>query len=360
MAQTSVASDVLARVRRDVERSILRSRNGLKLLSGVGRPEVGQSPKDIVWQSGKAELWRYRSDVRSRRPPLLFVHSLVSRSYVFDLAPGNSFIEFMLNRGFDVYLTNWGEPDELESHYTLETYCDGFLPDMVAAVRSISGDDEVNMFGYCMGGLLSLLYAAGHVDGPVAALAVMATPGDFKVLGPMTSIFHTGGADPADLLDETGNVPAEAVFNSFRLLAPTGDLAGYANLWQHLWKDDYVDAHQVMTRWAKDHVPFPGACMIQVAELFARDNRLAKGRVPLGDREVDLGDITIPFLNIIGENDHIVPCDSTSVLTALVGSSDVEELRLKAGHAGLIVGRTAHARHIPAMVDWLERHSEQS
>jgi polyhydroxyalkanoate synthase len=360
MAQSNVAGDLLGRVRRDVERSILRSRNGLKLLSGVGRPEVGQSPKDVVWQSGKVQLWRYRSDQRTRRPPILFVHSLVSRSYVFDLAPGNSFIEFMLNRGFDVYLTNWGEPDELESKYTLETYCDGFLPDMVDEVRATSGHDEVTVFGYCLGGVLAVLYAAGHTHGPMVNLAVMATPVDFKQLGPMTSIFHVGSTDPADLLDETGNVPAEAVLNSFRLLAPTGDLSSYANLWQHLWNDDYVEAHQIMTRWVKDHIPFPGACMIQIAELFARDNALTTGRVPLGGRVVDLADITVPFANIIGENDTIVPADSTSILTGLVGSTDVEELRLRAGHAGLIVGRSAHTRHIPAMVDWLERHSEEA
>ena len=359
MAQSSVASDLLARVRRDVERSVLRSRNGLKLISGVSRPQVGQTPKDVVWRSGKVELWRYRNDNRTVRPPLLFVHSLVSRSYVFDLAPGNSFIEFMLNRGFDVYLTNWGVPDELESAYTLETYCDGFLPDMADQVCAISGSENVNVFGYCMGGMLALLYAAGHTDGPMANLAVMATPVDFTKMGPMTSVFQAGSLDASHLVDETGNVPAEVMLNSFRMLAPTGDFTSYANLWQHLWNDDYVEAHQLMTTWAKDHIPFPGACMIQISDIFARRNLLATGRVPLGGREVDLADITVPFANIIGENDNIVPADSTAVLTSLVGSTDVEELRLRAGHVGLIVGRSAHTKHIPAMVDWLERHSQQ-
>lgn len=358
MAQNPAPTDLLARVRRDVQRSLLRSRNGLKLLGGVGRPQLGTSPKDVVWRAGKVELWRYQSDSRSRRPPLLFVHSLVSRSYVFDLAPGNSFIEFMLNRGFDVYLTEWGEPDELESGYTLETYCDELLPWMVDAVRDVSGGDSVNMFGYCMGGMLSLLYAAGHAGGPVTNLAVLATPVDFSHLGPMTNLVKAGATEPADLLDETGNVPAEVMLRTFQLLQPTGNVTSYVNLWQHLWNDDYVEAHQVMTTWAKDHIPFPGACMLQLGQLFARENLLKTGRVPLGGRTVDLADITVPFVNIMGTNDQIVPPESTEVLTGLVGSDDVEELRLKAGHAGLIVGRSAHKSHIPAMVDWLERHSE--
>lgn len=358
MTQRSGPTDLLSRVRRDVERSLLRSRNGLKLLSGVGSPTPGATAKDVVWSSGKAELFRYRSDQRRFAPPILFVHSLVSRSYVFDLAPGNSFIEAMLARGFDVLLTEWGEPDELESEYTLETYCDELLPDMVRAVQVATGHDDVTMFGYCMGGVLALLYAAGHADGPITNLAVMATPIDYEHMGPMISMVGDGRLDPADLIDATGNVPAEAMLRSFQLLEPTGNLQGYANLWQHLWNDEYVEAYQTMGKWTKDHIPFPGACMLQIAKVLIRENRLATGQVPLGDRVVDLADITVPFLNVLGERDQIVSPDAVGQLTALVGSTDKEELRLKAGHAGLIVGKSAHKNNIPAMADWLERHSD--
>src|SRR5690348_3479123 len=134
MAQQAEPRDLLARVRRDVDRSLLRARNGLRLLSGTIAPEVGATPKDVVWSSGKVELWRYRSDTRTIRTPLFFVHSLVSRSYVFDLTPGNSFVEFMLGRGFDVFLVNWGVPDELDAHNDLSTYCDEHLPTLVREV----------------------------------------------------------------------------------------------------------------------------------------------------------------------------------------------------------------------------------
>src|SRR4051794_21854764 len=154
MAEVLAPSDLVARMRRDVDRSLLRARNGLKYLSGVSRPQLGQTPKDVVWSSGKVELWRYRSSNRTRTPPMLFVHSLVSRSYVFDLAPGNSFVEHMLGRGFDVFLINWGEPDELEASNTLETYCDVHLPQIVRATSKLAGTRKVNLFGYCFGGLL--------------------------------------------------------------------------------------------------------------------------------------------------------------------------------------------------------------
>ena len=360
MATNAAPQDLLERVRRDVERSRLRATNGLKLLSGVGAPTLGASPKEVVWTSGKVELWRYHSDTRTLRPPLFFVHSLVSRSYVFDLSPGNSFVEFMTQRGFDVFLVNWGVPDELEASNDLSTYADELLPQLVREVCSIAGSDSVTMFGYCFGGVLSLLYMAGHPADPVSSLAVMATPIDFSAMGPMTGIIQTGRVDPEAMLDRTGNVPAEVMRNSFRLLQPTGDVTGYVNLWQHLWNDDFVAAHRAMTGWGNDHIPFPGAAFCEMSRVLARDNLLKTGTLPIGGREIALRDIRVPFLSILGEKDHIVTPEAAEGLCDLVGSTDKDELRLPSGHVGLIVGRSAHKHNLPAMADWLERHSEVS
>ena len=81
--------------------------------------------------------------------------------------------------------------------------------------------------------------------------------------------------------------------------------------------------------------------------------------MPLGGRTVDLADITVPFLNILGEKDHIVPPEAVGPLTDLVGS----DRRRGAAPPGRprrrsIVGRTAQRHNIPAMADWLERHAE--
>jgi polyhydroxyalkanoate synthase len=349
--------EVVARVRRDAERNVLRVRNGLKHAAGVGRPQLTQTPKETVWSAEKVELWHYPSDRVRFRTPLLFVHSLVSRSYVFDLVPGNSFIETMRDFGFDMYLIDWGVPDELESGNTLETYTDGYIPTIVDEVVKRSGAPDVNLFGYCFGGVLSLLSVAGNPM-PIRSLAVMATPIDMRHMGPMTAMMQDGRVEPEDLLDQTGNVPAEVMLNSFRMLTPLADVTGYVNLWQHMWNDEFVAAHQVMTQWARDHIPFPGAAFCQMGDLMSRQNLLATGKIPLGGRTVDLADITVPFLNIIGEKDHIVPPDGVGPLSSLVGSTDVEELRLPAGHVGVIVGRAAQRHNIPAMAEWIGRHAE--
>ena len=82
--------DLLQRLNRDVERSVLRARNGIRYVRGTHRPALGATPKDVVWKSGKAELWRYKGGDRRYGPPVVIVHSLVSRSYILDLRPGNS------------------------------------------------------------------------------------------------------------------------------------------------------------------------------------------------------------------------------------------------------------------------------
>jgi polyhydroxyalkanoate synthase len=263
----------------------------------------------------------------------------------------------MLGRGFDVFLVNWGVPDELESDYDLSTYCDDLLPELVREVARIAGTPTVTMFGYCFGGVLSLLYMAGHHDDAVSALAVMATPIDFHAMGPMTAMMADGRVEPESLIDWTGNVPAEVMRSSFRVLQPTGDVNGYVNLWQNLWNDEFVTAHQAMTGWANDHIPFAGAAFVETAKVLGRANALKEGVIPLGGRDVALADIEVPLVSILGEKDHIVTPDSAGGLCELVGSRDREELRLPSGHVGLIVGRTAHKRNLPAMADWLEKHS---
>src|SRR3954454_18420719 len=350
--------EVLRRVEGDVRRAVRRGRNGLRYAAGTDRPKVGRTPKDVVWKRDKAELWRYRSDAVAYTPPVVIVHSLVSRSYVLDLAPDNSAVGALLAAGLDVMLVDWGVADAVEADNTLETYSDGYLPEAIEAACDAAGSDEVTILGYCFGGLLSLLTVARHPELPVLNLAVMATPVDFTGLSAMTGVLRGGRLDSDDLLDETGNVPPEAVENAFRLLRPTGDLASYATLWQNLWNDKYVEGYQAMAQWTRDHVPFPGAAFRQTVEQLVRDNALVSGDLRLGGQTVDLSAITCPFLNVMAERDHIVPIESARPLTGLVGSADVEELCLPAGHVGLVASRTAAKVTLPRIADWMQRHSE--
>jgi polyhydroxyalkanoate synthase len=356
-------ADLVNRAKRDVQRARFRARNGIKLMIGADRPGLGLTPKDEVWARDKVRLYRYRQDHRAGadtpkpgagRPPVLLVMSLISRSYIFDLRPENSCVEFLLGQGLDVFLLDWGVPDELEAGFTLATYCDDYLPRAVAAVAAEAGAEAVTVYGYCVGGVLALCYAAGHPGDPVANLITMATPVDFSGLGPLTALID-GRVPPEDLVDVTGNIPPGVIFNAFRTLAPTGELVNYANLWQHLWNDRFVEGYQAMNGWVRDHIPFPGGVLRDLAELVPNKG-LAAGEVRLGRRTARLADITCPFLSVLAEADHIVPIDAATGLADMVGSKDATELRLPGGHVSLFVGRPARARSLPAIVDWIVDH----
>jgi polyhydroxyalkanoate synthase len=349
---------VLDRVRRDVERNALRARNGIKLVAGVDRPGVGQTPKDVVWERGRCQLWHYRNEDVRYSPPLLVVFSLISRSYILDLTPGNSFIEQLLGAGFDVYMLDWGQPDERDAQNRLEDYADDYIPGAVARVRELSGTDELNLFGYCFGGDLTLLYAAHHPEAPVRSLTVLATPVDFRHMGPLADVFRVGGLDVDSVVDENGNVPPSVVVQGFRTLTPTAEVTRYVTLWERLWNDQYVASYQAMTGWSDDHVPFPGAAARQTTQMLVRENGMMTDRLSLGGDPVHLSDIRLPFLTVRANRDHIVPADATAPLIDLVGSEDKHELCLDAGHMGLVVGRTAAKTTVPTIIDFLKKRSD--
>jgi poly[(R)-3-hydroxyalkanoate] polymerase subunit PhaC len=353
-------AELIARVNRDVERSLLRARNGVRYVRGTHRPKLGVTPKDVVWRRGRAELWRYRSDGVRYGPPVVIVHSLVSRSYILDLRPGNSLVEHLVGAGLDVFLLDWGVPDERDAGNTLETYVDESLPRALAAARRETGWGEVTLAGYCFGGLMAMLYASGHPDAAVRNLILMATPIDFGAMGPMVAALREGRLGADDLLDETGNVPADALYSGFYMLAPTTEIAQKATLLENLWNDEFVEAYQAMAQWTRDHVPFPGAIFRQVVDQLVRENVLMTGRIRLGGRVVHLGDARGEVLVAMAERDSVVPAAATEPALALVGDpARRQALRLPGGHVTFGAGGAARRHTMPRLAEWITARSDQ-
>jgi polyhydroxyalkanoate synthase len=324
----------------------------------TARAPVGLTPKDAVWRRNKATLFRYRARSATRHPvPLLLVHSLISRPYILDLIPGNSFVEFLLDQGFDVYLADWGVPAAEDASLRLEDYVLDSLPGMVRAVLTTSGARALSLLGYCMGGLLTLLYAATHPQAPLRALLTLATPVDFDHLG--LQRLWARHLDPDRLVGTSGNIPAALIQQSFRMLKPASEpsLARLIGLWQNLDNDRYVTQYRAFDRWTNDHIDFPGETFRQTVRDLVQGNTLVKGEFTLDGRRVDLGAIRCPFLAIAAESDHIVPLAAARPQAELVGSADAEFLVLPGGHVGLAAGRSA--RHVlwPRVAAWLVARS---
>jgi polyhydroxyalkanoate synthase len=353
-------SELVSRAGRDVERSLLRARNGVRYVRGKSRPKVGATPKQIVWQRDKAQLWRYAGGPVRYDPPVLIVHSLVSRSYILDLRPGNSLVEFLVGAGLDVFMLDWGVPDERDADNGLETYVDHYLPRAVAAVRAETGCAEVTMAGYCLGGVLALLYASGRQDALVRNLIMMATPANFDAMGAMVAALREGRLGPDDLIDETGNVPADVLYKGFFMLAPTTPIAQYATLLENLWNDEFVEGYRAMEQWSRDHVPFPGTAFRQVVEQLIRANELTSGSLRLGGRTVEFAHARGNVLNAMAERDGVVPLAAADPLTKLVGRPDRrEELRLPGGHVTFGTGRDALKHTMPKLTGWIAARSDE-
>lgn len=358
MAALSFSPETLDVLRAEVERNARRARNGLKYALGGRFTRTAASPRDVVWKRGKAELWRFRGAEPRLGPPVLAFIGLVSRSYVLDLHPGNSFVEKMLEAGHDVWLLDWGVADEADAGNGLGLYALEILPRAVEALLEHSGASELTMLAYCMGGCLALTALGAGVPLPVRSLVTMATPVDYSKLGEFFEPLRAGALDAGAAIDESGNVPPSLVRRTLALKRPTADLVQYANLWQNLWSDEYMVGYQAMNEWVADHVPLPGAAFRDVLREWIVGNGFLNRTFRVGGRRIDLGRITCPVLCVIAEKDEIVPKAAAEPLPGLLPNAAVETLRLPAGHISLACGRQAARVTIPSILGWIERHSE--
>jgi polyhydroxyalkanoate synthase len=207
---------------------------------------------------------------------------------------------------------------------------------------------------------MAALYAAAHEDAPVRNLILMATPLDFDEMGAMVALLREGRLNPDELIDDTGNVPADALYSGFYMLAPTTEVAQKATLLEHLWNDEFVEGFQAMAQWSRDHVPFPGAAFRQLTELFVRQNVLMTGSMRLGNRRIDLANARGNVLNAMAERDNVVPPSAVEPIMRLVGDpARREELRLPGGHVTFGTGRGALKVTMPRMAEWIIAHSDE-
>jgi polyhydroxyalkanoate synthase subunit PhaC len=354
-------SEAAASVRREIDRTRMRARNGIRVVTGAYSPRVNSTPRDRVWTLDKVSVWRYRSDRRRFSPPVVLFLGLVARSYVFDLRPGSSYVARLRDAGFDVYLIDWGVPNEADAELTYDYYLDEYLVRALEAVRTDSGHPEVTAIAYCMGAAMALLLLGSGREVPVRQLVAITPPVDFRYLTDLTQPVRDGRIEPDDLIDpDTGLVPAELITAFTRMRQPTGELRQYINLWDNLWRDEeQVEGMLAVSRWAGDNVPASGQVVRQIVADFLRGNALYENRARIAGRPVRLSAITIPVLIVTAEQDDVVPPDCSRPLAGMLGSSDVEELRVPGGHVGLILGRHGSKAAFPRILDWLERHSDE-
>ena len=181
--------------------------------------------------------------------PLLLVFALMNKPYILDLRPGNSFIEYMVKQGYDVYLLDWGAPGPEDKDLKFDDYVLDYLPRAIRKVKAVSGSDEFSMLGWCIGAILSTIYAALRPDDGLKNLILLTAPLDFtdKTAGGFVRWVNDQCFDPDKIVDAFGNVPGEMIDYGAKALKPVENYIGsYLTLWDNLDNPRIVE---VMARY---------------------------------------------------------------------------------------------------------------
>jgi polyhydroxyalkanoate synthase len=284
------------------------------------------------------------------KTPILLVPSLINRWYVMDLRPGASLVEALVAAGFDVWLLDWGVPEDEDRHRTWTDVLDR-LDRMVRVVLRRTKQPKLAVLGYCMGGTLTAIDAALHPS-RIAAFMTLAAPIDFVKGGMLRCMVDPRWFDGGAVAD-AGNVAPAQMQAGFAALRPTLDLAklfGQADL---VGNPAAQESFAALEAWASDNIPFPGeAYRTYITELY-QGNGLVERRHLVRDRVVDLRAITAPTLAIVAERDAICPPAAATALLDHVGTKDVSTLKVPGGHVGAVVGSRASKDMYPALIAWL-------
>jgi polyhydroxyalkanoate synthase len=334
-----------------------------KLATGKMLAKVGQTPKEKIWSLNKTSLYHYYPQVppeRRHATPLLLVFALINRPYIFDLRPGNSFVEHMVREGYEVYLLDWGAPGPEDAHLSFDDYTLDYLPRAIRKMQTHSGSRDFSMLGWCIGATISTVYAASRPDDGLRNLVLLTAPLDFsdKDAGPFNIWLKEEYYNVDALAKQMGIIPGEMIDWGSKMLKPVENFIGnYIKLWDNLDEPAIVESWQAMNTWVTDPVPFAGAAFRQWVVEFFRENRLMENKLMMRGQIVDVADIKANFLNVIADKDHIVPtCQSTSVMDR-IGSDDKQLMAMPGGHIGMMAGSGARKRVWPQIDAWLAARS---
>lgn len=334
----------------------------LKTLTKVmtTKAAIAQTPKELVWALNKAKLYRYVPvvPVEKRHPvPLLMVFALMNRPYILDLRPGHSFVEYMVNQGYDLYLLDWGAPGPEDKNLKFDDYTLDYMPRAIRKMKSISGSEEFSLLGWCIGAILTSVYSAlrGDEEG-LRNLILLTAPLDFSNKQGLTFARWTDERyfDVEKVLTAFGNMPGDMIDYGAKALKPVENYIGnYLKLWDNLDDPRTVEAWHAMNTWVTDNVPLAGGAFRQLIVDLYRNDRLMRGEFVIRGQKVDLGRIRANLLTVIAEGDHITPaCQSESVMRK-VSSQDKELFRVAGGHIGIMAGSGAHKVTWPRINGWL-------
>jgi polyhydroxyalkanoate synthase len=302
----------------------------------VGR-DLALTPGAVVAREPLAELIQYTptTDTVHERP-ILIVPPPIGRYYFLDLRPGRSFVEFAVANQLNTFLLSWRNPGPAQGSWDLEDYASTVLS-AIDHVRAITGSPEVNLVGFCAGGIISstvLSHLAARGDPRVHSASFAVTLLDFGQRAPLTAY------NDRTLLDLVGRRSKRAGVITSRQL-------GAAFTWMR--PDDLVFSYVVnnyvlgerpptfdILAWNADGTNLPAALHNTFLDIFQNNNLVEPGGLSALGTPVDLSRITVPTFVTGAVSDHLTPWKSCYRTTQLVGGDTTFVLSYSGHIASLI------------------------
>ena len=304
----------------------------------VGK-NIAVSPGKVVFRNDLIELIQYApATAKVKQTPLLIVPPWINKFYILDLRPTNSFVKWAVEQGHTVFMVSWVNPDERLAEKTFDDY---LLEGPLAALNAITqatGEKQVNVIGYCLGGTLVaalLAYLAAKGDGRIKSATFFASLVDFKEAGELSVFIDEEQLKSLEeRMSKHGYLEGADMATTFNMLRANDLIWSFVVNNYLLGKEPFPFD---LLYWNSDSTRMPAAMHSFYLRNMYQENRLSQpGGITLAGVPIDLHKIKTPTFILSTREDHIAPWRSTYVATQLY-AGPVTFVLAASGHiAGVI------------------------
>jgi polyhydroxyalkanoate synthase subunit PhaC len=305
----------------------------------VGR-NVATTPGKVVFQNDLIQLIQYTPTTDTvHEIPFVIVPPWINKFYILDLTAEKSYIKFVVDQGFTVFVVSWVNPDERLSHKTFEDYMhEGLLAATEAAKREC-GTKRVNILGYCIGGTLlattlAYLAAQNKVEDHFNSATFLVAQKDFTKAGDLKLFIDEDQLDEIEAtMAKKGYLEGSSMATVFNMLRPRDLIWPYIVNNYMLGKKPFAFD---LLYWNQDSTRMPAANHMFYLREFYHENKLSQGKMVLGGVKLDLGRVKLPVFELATREDHISPPKSVYTGARLFGGP-IEFVLAGSGHIAGVV-----------------------